>query len=124
MNTYARLYSDDAGESHFDDVEIELNSTEYAPPAPPLELSAFTPATQFAFMRTPSGWSSDWHPSTARNMFFVLTGEWEVTASDGETRRFTAGSVLLVEDTKGKGHTSRVVGDTDSVAAVVQLENK
>jgi hypothetical protein len=119
MTTYARLYSDDEGESHFEDVEIDLTSTDYAPPAPPLNLSAFTPATQFCFMNAPAGWSSDWHPSSGRNVFFVLTGEWEVTASDGETRRFPAGSVLLVEDTTGKGHASRVV--SDSLSAMVKL---
>jgi quercetin dioxygenase-like cupin family protein len=119
MATYTRLYSDDHGESHFEDVEINLTLTEYAPPAPPLELSASTPAQQFGFMQAPAGWSSDWHPSAARNIFFVLTGEWEVTASDGETRRFSAGSVLLVEDTTGKGHWSRV--GSDSLAVMVQL---
>src|SRR5438874_877534 len=122
MPTYAQLYSDAQGESHFADVEIDLALTDYAPPAPPLELSAFTPATQYGFMNAPAGWASDWHPSPARNMFFVLTGEWEVTASDGETRRFSAGSALLVEDTNGKGHSSRVVSGTDSLAAMVQLE--
>jgi len=50
----------------------------------------------------------------------VLSGEWEVTASDGEARRFAAGSVLLVEDTRGKGHASRV-GNSDSLAVMVQL---
>jgi hypothetical protein len=44
-----------------------------------------------------------------------------VTASDGETRRFSAGSVLRVEDTIGKGHSSRVVSEMDSLAAMVQL---
>src|SRR6267378_1592006 len=83
-----RLYADSAGESHFEDVEIDLPLTDYAPPAPPLHLSPLTPATRFGFMQAPAGWSSDWHPSSARNMFFVLTGKWEVTASDGETRRF------------------------------------
>src|SRR5712691_4805884 len=121
MNAYTRLFVDANGESHFEDVEIELNSTEYAPPAPPLDVSSFTPATQFGFMRAPAGWSSTWHPSSARNLFFVLSGEWEVIASDGETRRFAAGSVLLVEDTSGKGHASRVVGDTESLAAMVHL---
>jgi hypothetical protein len=120
MITYSRLYPDAEGESHFEDIEINLASTEYAPPAPPLDLSSFTPATQFGFMRAPAGWSSDWHPSPSRNVFFVLSGEWEVTASDGETRRFAAGSVLLVEDTSGKGHASRVLGDADSLAAMVQ----
>ena len=118
---YTRLYSDDRGESHFEDIESDLKLVEYAPPAPPLYLSSFTPATQFRFMNAPSGWSSDWHPATARNIFFVLTGEWEVTASDRESRRFGPGSVLLVEDTTGKGHSSRVLGETDSLAAMVQL---
>src|SRR5712691_7452877 len=121
MSIYQRLYADEHGESHFEDVEIDLVSTEYVPPAPPLDLSSFTPATQFGFMRAPAGWSSDWHPSSGRNVFFVLTGGWEVTASDGEARRFAVGSVLLVEDTGGKGHASRVVSNTDSLAAVVQL---
>jgi hypothetical protein len=77
--------------------------TDYAPPASPLSLSSFMPATQFGFMNAPAGWSGDQHPATARNIFFVLSGEWEVTASDGEARRFSAGSVLLVEDTNGQG---------------------
>jgi hypothetical protein len=122
MKTYVRLYCDEQGESHFADVEIDLRLTDYAPPAPMLELSSTMPATQFGFMKAPAGWSSDWHPASARNIFFVLTGEWEVTASDGESRRFPVGSVLLVEDTTGKGHSSRVVGETDSLAAMVQLE--
>jgi|SRR5437660_7836896 len=121
MPTYTRLYADEQGESHFEDIKVDFTSTDYAPPAPPLNLSVFTPATQFGFMSAPANWSSDWHPSSARNMFFVLSGEWEVTASDEETRRFPAGSALLVEDTTGKGHLSRVISPTDSLAAFVQL---
>jgi hypothetical protein len=121
MITYSRLYADPYGESHFAEIEIDLTLTEYAPPAPPLELSSITPAKQFGFMRAPAGWSSDWHLSAARNMFFVLSGEWKVTASDGEKRRFPSGSVLCAEDTTGKGHSSRVV--SDSLAAMMQLED-
>ena len=121
MVAYTRLYIDAHGESHFEDVEIDLTLTDYAPPAPPLELSSFLPAAQFGFINASAGWSSGWHPATARNIFFVLSGDWEVTASDGEARRFGAGSVLLVEDTAGKGHSSRVVSQTDSIAAMVEL---
>src|SRR5438105_14666975 len=121
MPTYVHLYSDSSGESHFDDVEIDLASTDYTSSAPPLFLSDITAMTQFRFMQAPAGWTSDWHTSSARTMFFVLTGEWEVTASDGEARRFSAGSVLLVEDTSGKGHRSRVTGKEDSLAAMVEL---
>lgn len=122
MSTYVRLYADEFGESHFEDIEMDLTLTDYAPPAPPLSLSGVFSASQVGFMNAPAGWTSDWHPSLARNLFFVISGEWEVTASDGETRRFPVGSLLLVEDTHGKGHSSRVVGEIDSLAAMVQLD--
>ena len=121
MAIYTRLYSTASGESHFDDVEIDLASTDYTRSAPPLFLSDITAATQFRFMKTPAGWASDWHTSSGRTMFFVLSGEWEVTASDGESRRFSAGSSLLVEDKSGKGHSSRVTSKEDSLAAMVEL---
>jgi len=121
MKTYARLYTDQEGESHFADLALDLTLSDYAPPAPPLELSSFTPSNQIGFMNAPAGWSSSWHPSNGRNLFVVLSGEWEVTASDGESRRFLAGSVLLVEDTTGRGHSSRVVGEADSLAIMAEL---
>ncbi len=118
---YARLYADDTGESHFDDIEIEFTATDYVQSAAPLDFSATFPASQVAFMRAPAGWASELHVSSARNMFVVLSGEWEVTASDGESRRFAIGSALLVEDTTGTGHSSRVVRDAESVAVVMTL---
>ena len=50
---YTRVYADENGESHFEDVEVEFSSVDFAPPAPPLDLSAFTPATQYGFLRAP-----------------------------------------------------------------------
>jgi len=116
---YARLFADADGESHFADVEIEFSLSDYIQSAPPIDLSDTFPADHFGFMRAPAGWWSDFHVSSARSMFFVLTGEWEVTASDGESRRFGVGSALLVDDTTGKGHKSRVV--SDSIAAMMEL---
>ena len=124
MSIYTRLYSDASGESHFEDVEIDLASSDYTPSAPPLFLSDITAATHFRFMQAPGGWTSAWHTSSARTMFFVLSGEWEVTAGDGESRRFSAGSALLVEDTTGKGHASRVTSEAGSLAAMVELTER
>ena len=118
---YVRLFADDTGESHFDDIEMEFTATDYVQSAAPLDFSATFPSSQVAFMRAPAGWTSELHVSSARNIFVVLSGEWEVTASDGESRNFEIGSALLVEDTTGTGHSSRVVSDTESVAVVVTL---
>ena len=118
---FVRLYADDAGESHFAEVAQELILTDFAPSAAPLHLSTFMPASQTGFFGAAAGWVGDWHPSPSRNLFVVLSGEWEVTASDGETRRFAPLSVLLVEDTIGSGHASRVSSDEDSLALLVRL---
>ena len=48
---YVRLYADADGKSHFSDEEIELRLVNFAPPAPPLNVSAFTPTKQFALLR-------------------------------------------------------------------------
>src|ERR1044072_9294279 len=95
---YTRLFSDKLGESHFNEVEVEFASTDYVAGAAPLQLSVLHATVDYRFMNAPAGWTSDWHASVARNLFVVLSGEWEVTASDKETRRFKRGDVLLVED--------------------------
>src|SRR5438874_1279803 len=118
---FTRLYADSAGESHFEDLTEQLKLVDLIPSAPPLHLSDSSPSTHFSFFGAPADWQSEWHPSANRNLFLVVSGEWEVTASDGETRRFAVGSVLLVEDTAGKGHTSKVISAEDSLAMLVQL---
>lgn len=119
---YVRLYADSAGMSHFETVDIDLAPTNFAPPAPPLQLSPFTPSTRFAFLGAPAGWFGDWHPAPRRQIFFFLAGTFECTAGDGTARRFPPGSALLMDDTVGVGHATRVLGDEDALAAVVQLE--
>ena len=122
MFTFTRMYSDPSGESHFDDIEVHFESVNYTDGAPPLNLSEITAATHVKFMEAPAGWSSDWHTSSARTLFIVISGEWEVTVSDGESRRFAIGSVILVENTTGVGHTSRITSVDGSLAAMIQLE--
>jgi hypothetical protein len=121
ITRFTRLYADADGDSHFQDVDRELNLVEFAPRAPQLFLSEPSSVTQFSFFAAPAGWKSDFHPSPSRNLFILASGEWEVTASDGEARRFASGNVLLVEDTTGRGHTSRVISAEDSLAVLVKL---
>ena len=118
---YVRLYAGPDGESHFEDVEIGLRLGDFAPPAPPLWLSAFLPAERVRFLSASPGWYGDWHPAPRRQFLVYIAGEVEVEASDGEVRRLGPGSILLVEDTTGKGHRSRVVSATDVINVVVQL---
>ncbi|MDQ1279500.1 MAG: hypothetical protein QG670_762 [Thermoproteota archaeon] len=115
------IYADSKGESHFKNVDIELKLVDFAPPAPPFNISPFNPATQYAFCVIPGEWFGDWHTAPKKQFFFILTGEIDVIVSDGEVRHFSAGSIILTEDTQGKGHVFHVVDDTDVTAAIVQL---
>ena len=110
------------GSSHFKETEIGFESINFAPPAPPVGLSSFMDTYKLVFFRIPSGWFGDWHPTPKRQFFFCLSGEIEITVSDEETRSFRSGDVFLLEDTKGKGHQTKVIGKEDFVAAVVQLQ--
>lgn len=119
---YDRIYGDSNGESHFGEVELELGEVEYAPPAPPLHVSEPVEAERALLFRAPSDWVGDFHPSPRRQLYVCLKGELEITASSGETRRFAPGSVLLVEDTEGKGHISKVVGESYTEGLFVHLD--
>ena len=117
-----RLFNDSKGESHFGEMDLEFTPVEFAPPAPPIDLSEFRDAKRVAIMQARPGWKGDWHPAPGRQLMFYLAGHIEGEASDGTRRTLGPGSVVLVEDTEGKGHRSRVVGEEDVVIAVVQLE--
>jgi hypothetical protein len=118
---YVRLHADLDGVSHFDEVDVLMCLADFAPPAPPLHVSEVAAATGTGFISFPVGWIGDWHPAPRRQLMLFLAGVIEAETGDGEVRRFGPGSAVLVEDTTGQGHCSRVVGDADVVAAVVYL---
>jgi hypothetical protein len=119
---YVRLYADEEGESHFEDVEIPLLPVDYAPPAAPLNIAQFLPTAQSLWAGAPVGWGGETpHPAPQRQILSILQGECEVTASDGEVRHFPVGSVLLVEDTWGQGHSTRVTSTEAVLFFVVAL---
>lgn len=115
-----RLFSDESGESHFEDLEIEMSSMQYAPPAPALDISEPADATQYFWFRFPKDWQDAAHPSPRRQLFVVLEGVVEGWTSTGETRIFRAGDRLLMEDVTGKGHGARPVNG-EALAVVIAL---
>ncbi len=115
-----RLFADSEGESHFGTASIDLSSTEFAPPAPPLEVSEVAQA-RHGFLRAAPGWFGDWHPTPARQFMCLLSGVVEVAVTDGETRRMTPGTIVLLEDTAGRGHSTRVVSEEPAVLVFAQL---
>lgn len=119
--TYARIYADENGETHIEDVQVEFTARNFAPPASPLHLSPMMDANRVAFMHFPAGWHGDWHPTPRRQYIIFLSGVVEGETSDGDSRSFGPGDVVLLDDTVGRGHQSWVKGDIPAEAVVVQL---
>jgi mannose-6-phosphate isomerase-like protein (cupin superfamily) len=119
---YVRLYADERGESHFEDLELTLAPMDFAPPAAPLNLAQFLPTAQSYWIGATVGWEGEEpHPTPRRQIFCILRGEAEVTASDHTVRQLTAGSVLVLEDTWGKGHSTRITSAEDVLIFGVAL---
>ena len=101
-----RLYSDEHGESHFEDVEIEFVEKTRGG-----SFSKRFPATGIIFREVPPTYDLDWHNAPRRQYIINLDNGVQLTASDGESRVIGAGEVILVEDTTGKGHLSKAIND-------------
>ena len=115
------IYADETGGSHFRDMDIEIHESIIGPGIPPLGASSSF-ATQSAYLLTfPPGIQMDWHPAPGRLFHFFLAGQCEVTVSDGETRNFHQGDIVLAEDTTGKGHMTSNPGAVETLMVVVAL---
>lgn len=111
-----RIYADSDGESHFEDIEIELEKT--------LNISSLSKelkVTGFFFRETSPDFNYSWHTVPERLCIVTLSGESEIEVSDGEIRSFRAGDVFIAEDTTGRGHISRSVSREPHKTIVIAL---
>ena len=53
-----------------------------------------------------------------------LTGSVEIETGSGDKRLLGPGSILLAEDTTGKGHISRAVGHEERQSLFIALDEK
>jgi len=109
--TYHRISADADGGSHFDTVTVEQSLVHAAPPAAPFYVSTDGIASKYRFYTFEPGWIGDWHPAPTRQFLALMTGEVEMETTDGTVRRFLPGDLVLLQDTSGRGHLTRNVGD-------------
>ena len=117
---YTRIYADASGETHLEDVEPPMKDAGNAS-----TMSDLMAAKGVIFRENSSEeYFIDWHNAPRRQFVVNLSGEVEITVSDGEKRRFGPGSILLAEDVTGKGHISRGIGKSERRSLFVPLAEK
>lgn len=113
---YLRIYADESGESHLEEVEIPLFAKEVVPGAPAFLMSPRYSATSVQFVsHLPGLGVLDWHKAPERQYVIWLSGSAEFETSDGDVRRVGPGAIVLAEDTWGKGHISRLLDEEQRV---------
>lgn len=118
---FIHLTEDAVGTSYFEDGTLTLEESGFAPPAPPMPITAPMGAEAVRFLILPAGWTGARHPSPRQQFGLCLAGRFEVTAGSGETRQVGPGGIWLMADTEGAGHVTTVLGDADVHLAIVQL---
>ena len=99
-----RIFSNEEGDSLFEDIEIELESAGEIG-----NLSNNYPVENTIFRETSGDYDFDFHNAPQRQFVVLLDGIIEIETSLGVKRRFEKGEILLAEDTSGKGHKSKSI---------------
>ncbi len=123
MPTIFRIYAGDDGQSHIEEVELDMQ------PFVDVEGAHGHATAMFAvkgitFRTSPAGYELGWHCAPRRQYTITLRGEAEIEVGDGTVHRIGPGDVLLAEDLTGQGHITRVVGATERFYAIAPLADE
>ena len=112
-----RLYSGSDGESHFEAMKIPLKDFEGL-----FECSDLIPAKGVIFQEASNNKDHGWHNAPQKQYVITLTGQIEIEVGDGSKRVFSAGDILLAEDSTGRGHITRPNRTMHHSAIVIPLK--
>jgi hypothetical protein len=113
-----RVFTGDDGQSHFEDVQIELGDAGAAG-----SISRLWPGRGVQFRTVDGNYLIDFHNAPRRQLVVNLTGSVEIEVGDGTKRLLGPGTILLAEDTTGQGHISRGVDNEPRTCLFVHLDD-
>jgi hypothetical protein len=111
-----RLYTGPDGKTKVEEFEIPLKANR-----PNQELSDVVDVTALQFRRSSAAFNDDWHTASRRQYVVNLAGESEIELDGGRKIHMGPGSILLAEDTTGKGHITRASGSADRLSLTIGL---
>ena len=97
-----RIYADEKGDAHLEELTLSTKAgkgirTAQGVPIRGMYIREYMPN---AFV--------DWHTVPVRQFAITILGELEVEVFNGVRRRISTGELVFLEDTKGKGHITRL----------------
>ncbi len=111
-----KIFSDDQGESHFQDIEIQLiDQGEIG------FLSEDINVKKLQFRKVSADYDYDFHHAPQKQYIVLLDGGVEIQTSLGEIRQFQTGEILLVEDVSGKGHRTKNLKKKERLSLFIHI---
>jgi hypothetical protein len=112
-----RVFTGADGESHFEDIDVAFPQRgEFG------RVSAMVPARGVMFREVDGDYDLGFHNAPRRQYVVNLTGSVDIEVGDGTRRRLGPGSILLAEDTTGRGHKSQAVAGEPRTCLFIPLE--
>lgn len=111
-----RLYTDSNGQVQVQEGTLQYDAAERGDYTTP-EMNA----EKVFFKHTPPGAASDWHPDPSRQFVITLKGHLAFETEMGQQFEIKAGDVLFTEESTGKGHRWRMLGQEPWVRVYVTL---
>jgi hypothetical protein len=118
---YTRLAMTADEQTYFVDEQTPFELKDFAPPAGPIGVAMMQGAKSLIFTTLKGKWDGDWHPAPRNQYVIVLGGVVAIDVTSGESRQFTSGDIILLEDISGRGHDTRVLSDEPARFAIVAL---
>jgi len=111
-----RLYTGADGKTKVEEFEVPLKTDK-----PNEEVSDAVAVNRLQFRRASPTFTENWHTASRRQYVVNLAGQSEIEIDGGRTIHMGPGSILLAEDTTGKGHITRVSGTADRLSLTIGL---
>jgi uncharacterized cupin superfamily protein len=107
---FTSVVANQDGGSSFSDGEVQLSTQYIAEGTPPMLTGAIPSTAGVVYLRT-GPFEGTPHPAPRRQWLVMLRGALRVAVTDGTSREFGPGDLLLLDDTSGTGHVQTTVGD-------------
>lgn len=119
---FQHLYTGVDGETHFAERQFAFEHRQDIEGRGGITISELKEVKGAAIYRLKQGMVEDWHTAPRKQFGFVIQGQADITASDGQVLRLAPGSIILIDDVTGKGHITASVGEDDHIVLMVPVK--
>ena len=105
-----RIYTGTDGLSHVEDIVLDAKTV-------------MEKVTSVEVRVSPPGRFSDWHPGPQRQYIINLSGSGQLEVAEGKVD-LPPGSMEIIDDLTGKGHTTRITSKEDRVSIWLKFEDQ